>query len=104
MVVFGELLAALAAVAEPCGSLLDHTQVLYGSWLGNANSHSTRNLPIILAGGGLRHGSHLAFPEDEGMPLAHLFVSMLQNVGIEAEAFASSTGTLRGLEPARSGG
>jgi hypothetical protein len=104
LAVFGELLAALAAVPEPGGALLDHTQVLYGSCLGNANSHSTRNLPIILAGGGLRHGGHLAFADDEGVPLANLFVSMLHDLGIEADAFASSTGTLRGLEPARGAG
>ena len=90
-----------ATQPEPGGALLDHTQVLYGSCLGNANPHSTRNLPIILAGGGLRHGGHLVFAEDEGVPLANLFVSMLQNLGIEADAFASSTGTLRGVEPAR---
>jgi len=98
--VFGELLAALHAVAEPGGSLLDHTQVLYGSCLGNANSHSTRNLPIILAGGGLRHGGHLAFAEADGVPLANLYLTMLRGLGVEVDSFSSSTGTLRGLEPA----
>lgn len=98
--VFGELLGALAATAEPGGSLLDHTQVLYGSCLGNANSHSTRNLPIILAGGGLRHGGHLAFAEAEGVPLANLHLTMLRSLGVEVDSFSSSTGTLRGLEPA----
>jgi len=97
--VFGELLAALAAMAEPGGSLLDHTQVLYGSCLGNANSHSTRNLPIILAGGGLRHGGHLAFAEADGVPLANLYLTMLRGLGVEVDSFSSSTGTLRGLEP-----
>ncbi len=98
--VFGELLAALHAVAEPGGSLLDHTQVLYGSCLGNANSHSTRNLPIIVAGGGLRHGGHLAFAEADGVPLANLYLTMLRGLGVEVDSFSSSTGTLRGLEPA----
>ncbi|NBX29337.1 hypothetical protein EBR04_02615 [bacterium] len=61
----------------------------YGSCLGNANSHSNENLPIILAGGGYRHPGHLAFDEKKNQPLANLFVTM---------PFSSSTGTLRGLD------
>ncbi|MFM8538225.1 MAG: hypothetical protein ACKOES_09180, partial [Planctomycetaceae bacterium] len=68
--------------------------------LGNANSHSTRNLPIILAGGRLRHGGHLAFAEADGVPLANLYLTMLRDLGVEVDSFSSSTGTLRGLEPA----
>jgi hypothetical protein len=95
---FGSLLAAFRGSGEQGQSLLDQTAVLYGSCLGNANSHSNRNLPIILAGGGFRHPDHLAFDADRNEPLANLFVSMLQQLGIEADSFASSTGTLRGLE------
>lgn len=95
---FGEFLTTMAATRETGGSLLDRTQVLYGSCLGNANSHSNRNLPLILAGGGFKHGRHLAFDETNNMPFANLFVTMLQGLGIEADRFASSTGTLRGLE------
>ncbi len=100
MTVFGELLKAFREVVETGGSLLDHTQVLYGSCLGNANSHSNQNLPIILAGGGFKHGKHLAFDTDNNTPFANLFVSMLQGLGIETDKFASSTGTLSGLETA----
>jgi hypothetical protein len=53
---------------------------------------------VILAGGGFRHGQHLAFDENRNPPLCNLFVSMLQRLGIDADAFASSTGTLTGLE------
>lgn len=95
--VFGELLAGLQETRETGGSLLDRTQVLYGSCLGNANSHSNQNLPILLAGGGFRHGGHLAFDRTNNTPLANLFVSMLQDLGIEADRFATGTGTLRGL-------
>ncbi|MFM7742431.1 MAG: DUF1552 domain-containing protein [Verrucomicrobiota bacterium] len=95
--VFGELLAALGETRETGGSLLDRTQVLYGSCLGNANSHSNQNLPIILAGGGFRHGGHLAFDRKNNAPLANLFGSMLQDLGVEADRFATGTGTLRGL-------
>jgi hypothetical protein len=95
--VFGELLAALGETRETGGSLLDRTQVLYGSCLGNANSHSNQNLPILLAGGGFRHGGHLAFDRTNNTPLANLFGSMLQDLGVEADRFATGTGTLRGL-------
>jgi hypothetical protein len=95
---FGDLLTNMSHVRETGGSLLDRTQVLYGSCLGNANSHSNQNLPIILAGGGYKHSGHLAFNEANNTPLANLFVTMLQRLGIEADRFSSSTGTIRGLE------
>jgi hypothetical protein len=72
--------------------------VFFSSNLGNASSHSTRNLPVLLAGGGFRHGQHLAFDPNNPPPLSNLYVSMLQRLGIEADRFGSSTGTLRGLE------
>ena len=74
--------------------------VLYGSNLGNANAHATTNLPTLFAGGGFRHGQHLAFDRSRNYPLPNLFVSMLQRLGIEADRFGSSTGTMRGLEMA----
>ncbi|MCY2975023.1 MAG: DUF1552 domain-containing protein [Planctomycetota bacterium] len=95
---FGELLTSLQNVQETNGALLDHTQILYGSCLGNANSHSNRNLPLILAGGGFRHGSHLGFDESNNTPLAKLFVSMLQNLNIESDSFGDTRGSLNGLE------
>ena len=57
-----------------------------------------KNMPILLAGGGFRHGQHLAFAEKNHPPLCNLFVSMLQRLGIEADKFGSGTGTLTGLE------
>jgi len=97
MEAFAVFLASLRGSAEPGGTLLDHTQVLYGSCLGNAKPHSNENLPIILAGGGYRHPGHLAFDEKRNEPLANLFVTILQRLGLEADSFASSTGSLRGL-------
>lgn len=97
LVVFGQLLSMLAETAETNGSLLDHTQVLYGSCLGNANSHNNSNLPLILAGGGFKHGGHLRFDEQNNTPLANLFVTMLQQLGLEIDRFATSTGSLSGL-------
>ncbi|MGB3119774.1 MAG: hypothetical protein WBE58_13210, partial [Verrucomicrobiales bacterium] len=93
-----EFLAALRDTPEEDGSLLDHTQVLLGSNLGNASGHITTNLPIILAGGPFRHGQHLAFGEKQNHPLGNLFVSILQGLGFEEERFASGTKALPGLE------
>jgi hypothetical protein len=74
--------------------LFDHTMVLYGSNMGDANIHDNTNLPILLAGGGFKHGQHLVFKRDNNLPLSNLFVTMLQRMGVEADAFASSTGTV----------
>ena len=98
MEALGRLLNSLRSVKENGGTLLDHTMVLYGSNLGNANSHDNKNMPMILAGGGFRHGRHLVFDTTHNYPLPNLYVSMLQRLGIETDSFASSTGTMRGLE------
>ncbi|MDP3072963.1 MAG: DUF1552 domain-containing protein [Opitutaceae bacterium] len=92
------LFADLKARPEGDETLLDRTMVLYGSNLGNANTHVTTNLPVILAGGGFRHGQHLAFDRERNYPLPNLYVSMLQRMGLEADKFATSTGTTRGLD------
>jgi len=91
-------LTKLKSSKEAGANLLANTMVLYGSNLGNASSHDTRNMPMLLAGGGFKHGQHLAFDEKQNYPLPNLYVSMLQRLGIEAGKFASSTGTMRGLE------
>jgi len=92
------LFTDLKAVREDGDNLLDRTMILYGSNLGNAHAHTTTNLPTIFAGGGFKHGQHLAFDRERNYPLPNLFVSMLQRMGIEADKFASSTGTMRGLD------
>lgn len=95
------LITDLKAVREDGETLLDRTIVLYGSNFGDANQHTCFNLPTILAGGGFRHGQHLAFNTQQNYPLPNLFVSMLQRMGIEEDRFASSTGTMKGLEPVK---
>ena len=94
MALLKKLLQTLAEKRDGEGRLLDSTMVLFGSNMGDANTHDNSNLPILLAGGGLKHGQHLAFPHDNNRPLCNLFVTMLQNMGLETEAFGSSTGTL----------
>ncbi len=98
MLVFAEFLKKLRETPEQGSTLLDRTMVLFGSDLGNGSSHDNHNLPIILAGGGFRHGQHLAFDRKNNYPLPNLFVSMLQRLGLETDQFASSTGTMRGME------
>ena len=93
-----DLFSNLKEKREGNDPLLDRTMVLYGSNLGNANTHVTTNLPILLAGGGFRHGQHLAFDRERNYPLPNLFVSMLQRLGLDVDKFATSTGTMRGLE------
>jgi hypothetical protein len=93
-------LTALAGSREEGQTLLDRTMVLYGTNMGSANSHSNVNLPVLIAGGGFKHGQHLAFDTTNNYPLTNLYVSMLQRLGIEASSFSTSKGTMRGLEQA----
>ena len=93
-----DFLAKLRQTREAGATLLDRTMVFLGSNLGDGSSHSVRNLPVLLAGGGFRHGQHLQFDPQNPPPLCNLFVSMLQRLGIEAGRFGTSTGTLTGLE------
>ncbi len=93
-----DLIAKLEQSSEDGDSLLDRTTVFLGSNLGDGSSHSTKNLPVLIAGGGFKHGQHLAFDPDNPPPLCNLYVSMLQRLGIETDRFSSSTGTLTGLE------
>jgi hypothetical protein len=97
MATFRDFLVALRDTPDGDGSLLDHTQVLIGSNLGDASGHGTSNLPILLAGGGWRHGQHLAGDRKDNTPLAKLYVSMLQRFGLEIDSFGSGTGTITGL-------
>jgi hypothetical protein len=96
-----DFLATLKATKEEGESLLDRTMVFFSSNLGDAGTHGVKNLPIVLAGGGFRHGEHLAYDQKDPPPLCNLYVSMLQRLGIEADKFASSKGTLTGLETVR---
>lgn len=77
--------------------LIDDTMVLLTSNLGNASSHDNRNMPVLFGGGGFKHGRHLAFSTTNNYPLPNLYLSMLQNLGMEASKFATSTGTMKGL-------
>jgi hypothetical protein len=98
MRLLADLFHAMKGVHEDGETLLDRSMILYGSNLGDANAHSTVNMPTLFAGGGFKHAGHLAFDRKQNYPLPNLFVSMLQRMGIETDKFASSTGTMSGLE------
>jgi hypothetical protein len=94
----GELLGKLHQAKEGNETLLGRTAVLLGSAMGNASNHNCKNLPIILAGGGFKHGQHIAFDAENNAPLSRVYVSMLQRLGIESDQFGTGKGTLPGLE------
>ncbi|MFP6587889.1 MAG: DUF1552 domain-containing protein [Pirellulaceae bacterium] len=100
---FARFLEQLRSVREPDGKpLLDKCMVLLGSGMGNASSHSNKNLPLILAGGGFHHGDHKSYFKDEANSEAtlagKLFVSMLNQFGVAVDRFGAASGTLTGFE------
>jgi hypothetical protein len=97
---WGDFLRELAQTEDHGSNLLDHTSILLTSNLGNASSHDNRNMPVLFAGGGFRHGQHLSFDRKKNYPLPNLYVSVLQQTGLEQDKFVTSTGTMTGLEPA----
>ncbi len=97
---FAGFLSKLKSTKDAEGRpLLDTTTVLFGSGMGNASSHSSRNLPIIAAGGGMKHGKHHRFERKgrDGRPLSDLFVTLLQQLGVEREEFSTSQSNLNDL-------
>lgn len=96
---FARFIEKLKSIDDGSGTLLDHSMVLFGSGMGNANSHTNGNLPVILAGGGFKHGEHKVYPTKglDRQPLCNLYLSMLQRFGAEVESFGTSSSTLTGL-------
>lgn len=97
---FSRFLGKLKATKDSEGqALLDSTVVMFGSGMGNASSHSSRNLPVMVAGGGFRNGQHHRFERHgrDGRPLSDLFVSVLQQLGGERDRFATSKSDLNHL-------
>ena len=125
MQAFGGLLGKLKNAKEGGSTLLDSTMVMMTSNLRDGNTHWTYNLPVILAGGGFRHGQHLAFNRpyldevnqeltaapgakvstkkkiplmgQDQQPLCNLYTSMLRQGGVEIDRFSTATDSLAGL-------
>jgi hypothetical protein len=96
--VFRDFLISLQNVGQAGETMLDRSAVLYGTCMGNANGHTNKDWPMLLAGGGFKHGQHLAFTKEKNEALGRLFVSLLQRLGIESGSFAGANGTMPGLE------
>ncbi|MFM7059288.1 MAG: DUF1552 domain-containing protein [Planctomycetota bacterium] len=96
---FGDFLTKLQKTDEGGESLLSQTMVLLGSHM-HSGGHDNRNLPVILAGGGFRHGQHLVFDLQNNTPLSQLYVSMLQRLGLELDRFSTGNRPLPGLNVA----
>jgi len=76
--------------------LLDSTAVVFGSGMGDSNTHDNSNLPTVLVGGGFRHGWHHQFQRDAPKPklLGDLYLTLMQRFGVEAERFAGAESNL----------
>lgn len=88
---WGRFVARLRDSEQPFGRLLDRTMVLLTSNLGNASSHDTKNMPVLLAGGGFRHGAHVAFDRDDNYPLTNLYLQMVRQAGLDFRSFSTAT-------------
>ena len=95
MQIFGRFLEKMRSTSDGDGSLLDHSMLIYGAGMGNSNAHDPLDLPIVLAGGGggtIKGGRHVRLPE--GTPLANMHLTVLEKMGITAEALGDGTGDL----------
>ena len=79
--------------------IFDDTLVIVGSGMSDGSRHSNKNLPVLMAGGGLKHQGHIVSPEEhhKRVPLSNLWLSALQWFGVERDDFGKSTGTFSGL-------
>jgi Protein of unknown function (DUF1552) len=85
----------MRSVADGDGSLLDHSLIVYGATLGDGNLHTYKNLPVLLVAGGVANTQvdrHIRYPQDT--PMANLYLTLLDKLGIEIDKFGDSTGRL----------
>jgi hypothetical protein len=98
MAAWGQFVRRLQKTQDGDATLLDRSMVLLTSNLGNASAHDTKNMPVVFAGGGFKHGQHLAFDRKDNYSLPTLYVSMLQRLGLPIDRFATANSTMRGIE------
>jgi hypothetical protein len=94
---FALFLQKMKATPDGDGSLLDHTMIVYGSGISDGNRHNHDDLPVLLAGGGRSYktGRHLKL--SESVPVANLYLSMLDTMGVPTEQLGDSQGRLNYL-------
>ena len=92
---FGKFVTRLAEIRDGDKSLLDSTAVLFGSGMGNGNSHTNSDLPVLMAGGGYGSGEFKKVPKSGPgkIPLCNLLLDIAQGMGVEKPSFGTSTGT-----------
>ena len=94
--VIARFLASLDAIEEADGSsVLDNAILLYGSGMSDSDLHNAAPLPLAVlgrAGGRIRGGQHLVYPDDT--PHSNLLVTLLNRAGVPVESIADSTGEL----------
>jgi hypothetical protein len=98
---WGRFLGHMKQPDQSGARLLDHATCVLGAGMGNASSHDATNLPILIAGGGFKHGQHIAHDPKNPPPLCNLWVQIAQRMGVEVDKFGSSNGSgIPGLESA----
>jgi hypothetical protein len=80
--------------------IFNDTLVVMGSGMSDGSQHSNKDLPVLLAGGGLKHQGHVVSPADKHkrVPLSNLWLSSLQWFGVERERFGKSSGTFSQMD------
>ncbi len=95
---FTHLLERLSSTADGDGTLLDHAMVVYGGGISDGNRHHHHDLPTLLAGragGRITPGRHISYAPET--PMANLFVTMLDHMGVHADVVGDSTGGIDSL-------
>ena len=95
VVLFAKFVEKMRSTPDGDGSLLDHSLLLYGAGMSNSNAHAPINLPIMLvggAGGGLKGGRHITYPEDT--PMANLLMAIMDTLGVPMDQVGDSNGML----------
>ncbi len=92
---FSDFLQRMRDTPDGDGSLLDNSVILYGSGMGNPSLHNHENLPILVAGGGIKGNRHINYAE--GTNLSNLHLTLMDRVGIQMDSFMDSTGQVDGL-------
>lgn len=96
---WGSFLGRIKETKDADRRLIDNTITVMGAGMGNASSHDSTNLPILVAGGRFKHGQHIAFDPKNPPPLCNLWVQTLRQMGLDVEKFGTSRGaSLPGLE------
>jgi len=94
----------LRATPDGDGTLLDHSMIVYGSGIADGNLHTNEDIPILLVGGAngkIKSGRHIRYPK--GTPVANLYVSMLDMMGVRDDKFGDRTAKLDLLSVASAG-